>query len=256
MDLHSRRQLLHGLTAVALVACAPKSGPGGGDGDRAAAPGDSGDPTDTSSPIDSADTSSPLDTADSAEPIDLCEGRDQALPEDCSTPTSPDGEGPNYRAGAPFRDDLRVEGEGGIPFVVSGRLINTACEPISGAELDIWQAGPDGKYDLTSDAFRWRGKVLTDANGGYCFTTVIPPVLLKDPATLSYNVPHIHIKVFLDGTELFNTQLAFPEEVDIPEGATLEEKPEDRQLTVEHLSDGTARVSFLLVLGPTPPADG
>ena len=56
MDLQSRRQLLHGLTAVALVACAPKSGPGGGDGDRAAAPGDSGDPADTSSPIDSAGT--------------------------------------------------------------------------------------------------------------------------------------------------------------------------------------------------------
>ena len=255
MHPHSRRQLLHGLAAAALVACAPKSGPGGGGGgaDSAAPPVDSADPT------DSADTSSPLDTADtadSAEPIDLCEGREQALPTDCSTATSPDGEGPNYRAGAPFRDDLRVEGEGGIPFVVSGRLINTACAPISNAELDIWQAGPDGKYDLTTDEFRWRGKVLTDANGGYCFTTVIPPVLLKDPATLSYNVPHIHIKVFLDGTELFNTQLAFPEEVDLPEGATLEEKPEDRQLTVEHLADGTARVSFLLVLGPTPPADG
>ena len=270
MSTLNRRDLLAGLTAsgalaptllsATLAAC-------GGDGDAGKpyggdAPADSGlggegaDGTATDSGGGNGGTgdsgAGDSGAGDSgAAPTEHCEGLDEALPEACPAPTSADGEGPNYRAGAPLRADLNGKGVEGLTLWVSGRVFTPDCAPVIGAELDLWQAGPDGKYDNETEDFDWRGRVVTDSTGGYCFSTIMPPAILNNPETLHYNVPHIHVKVRLDGEELLCTQLAFPGEADIGEG-TLEDKPDDRELTVEHLNAETARVTFNIILGAPP----
>lgn len=265
MSTLNRRDLLAGLTAsgalapsllsATLAAC-------GGDGDAGKpdggdAPADSGlggegaDGTATDSGGGDGGTGDSGAGDSGAAPAEHCEGLEESLPETCPASTTADGEGPNYRAGAPLRADLNGKGVAGVTLWVSGRVLTPDCTPVIGAELDLWQAGPDGKYDNETEDFDWRGRVVTDSTGGYCFSTIMPPAILNNPETLHYNVPHIHVKVRLDGAELLCTQLAFPGEADIGEG-TMEDKPDDRELTVEHIDAETARVTFNIILGAPP----
>ena len=87
-------------------------------------------------------------------PVTLTAGSGLAkLPE-----TDPTVEGPFYKAGAPFRDDLVEPGFGGTPLVLSGRILNTSGEPVAGGTLDLWQANMEGEYDRQGYTLRGRVK--------------------------------------------------------------------------------------------------
>jgi protocatechuate 3,4-dioxygenase beta subunit len=105
-------------------------------------------------------------------------------------PTGPDMEGPFYKPGAPARD---ATGRG---LVVSG-IVRSAdtCEPIAGARVEWWQAGPRGEYD---DAHR--GSQVTGASGTYRFDTDFPPPYAGRPS-------HIHFKAEATGYRKLTTQL-------------------------------------------------
>ena len=108
-------------------------------------------------------------------------------------------EGPYYKVGAPERATL-VDGQTSADLLLlTGQVMTTACEPMVGAVVDVWQADENGEYD--NIGYRMRGRVTTDAEGRYVLETVIP-------GEYPGRTPHIHVKVVSpDGSELLTTQI-------------------------------------------------
>lgn len=125
-----------------------------------------------------------------------------AAPASCTgVLTSPNMEGPYYKAGAPERANLIDAGMPGQPIRISGRVYDEECNPLAGAKVDFWQADAGGVYD--NAGYTLRGYVVTGAGGAYTLDTIEPGVYPGRP-------PHVHVKVFApDGRELLTTQMYF-----------------------------------------------
>jgi catechol 1,2-dioxygenase len=120
-------------------------------------------------------------------------------------PTEANIEGPYYRPNAPFRSAL-ADGLKGEPLRIAGRVRDVDGSPLSGAVIDVWQADREGAYDLTSDAFRLRGRIRCDAEGRYAFTTLRPGQYDMGEAK---RPSHIHYKISAEGRRTLTTQLYF-----------------------------------------------
>merc|ERR550519_1194261 len=85
-----------------------------------------------------------------------------------------------------------------------GTIRNKQCKPIKGATVDFWYAGqgsrggPESKSDYTllrKDTEMWyRGKTITDENGGYQFEATFPHEYGGRP------ILHYHFMVYKDLT--------------------------------------------------------
>ena len=118
-------------------------------------------------------------------------------------PTPEDMEGPFYKSGAPSRASL-VEAESkAARMVLAGRVLSAKCQPLANARLDFWHADDKGAYDHAG--FRYRGIVVTDAQGRYRLETNQPPPYMGRPR-------HIHVKLQAQGAKVLTTQLYFPGE--------------------------------------------
>jgi protocatechuate 3,4-dioxygenase beta subunit len=104
---------------------------------------------------------------------------------------------------------------GGIVLTLTLTLQNLSCTPISGARVDIWHCDKRGYYSgysSTQNGGNWtaytflRGIQTTDSNGQVTFTTIVPGWYIP-------RATHIHVQIFIDGTLLGTTQLAFPQAV-------------------------------------------
>jgi catechol 1,2-dioxygenase len=134
--------------------------------------------------------------------------------------------GPFHREGAPVLEQgtniaRGPEAEKGEPVVVRGCVTDPSGKPVAGALLDIWQASPDGKYDVqdpNQPQMNLRGKFVTDANGQYWFKTVKPsaypipddgPVgdLLHATGRHPMRPAHIHFMITADGYERLITHI-------------------------------------------------
>jgi protocatechuate 3,4-dioxygenase beta subunit len=104
-------------------------------------------------------------------------------------PTPADSLGPFYEPGAPLRSKV---GEG---YLLSG-VVRSAedCRLLAGATIELWMAGPDGRY---SD--RYRARVVSAENGRYSFESPVPVGYGGRP-------PHIHIRVTAAGYRTLVTQ--------------------------------------------------
>ncbi len=127
-----------------------------------------------------------------------------ALEADCDE-TDDNIEGPYYKAGAPERSALVEPGMKGTPLTVSGRVLNTRCEPLANAVLDVWQCDADGVYD--NSGYTLRGKIHTDKQGRYELRTIAPPPYKVSETR--YRPAHIHLKLSAPGTPVLTTQLYF-----------------------------------------------
>lgn len=116
--------------------------------------------------------------------------------------------GPFFREGAPERADLNPTGEAGTPLRVTGRVFGgpDCATPLGDAAIDLWHAGPDGRYDNDSADYRFRGRVRTGPDGAYAFTTLLPGRYLNGP---TYRPRHVHYKVAAVGHAELVTQLYF-----------------------------------------------
>jgi protocatechuate 3,4-dioxygenase beta subunit len=104
-------------------------------------------------------------------------------------PTPEDEMGPFYRPGAPLRSVI------GSGYLLSGTVKSAAdCAPIPSPLIELWQTGPNGRYD---DAHR--AAIITDASGEYRFETNYPGDYATRP-------PHIHIRVSAKGFQTLTTQ--------------------------------------------------
>ncbi|MCF6157288.1 MAG: intradiol ring-cleavage dioxygenase [wastewater metagenome] len=104
-------------------------------------------------------------------------------------PTPPAELGPFYEPNAPERMSV------GTGHTLSGVVRSSAdCSPIKGARIEIWLAGPDGKY--SSD---YRATLYSKKSGEYRFESHFPPSYSGRP-------PHIHIKIEARGYQTLITQ--------------------------------------------------
>ncbi len=106
-----------------------------------------------------------------------------------ATPECPEtedaGGGPNYKPGAPERGAFVEKGMSGKRLTLTGRVLDTNCQPVRDAVLDLWQANHNGRYDL--EGFTLRGRLKTDKSGQYRLQTIVPG---------EYGPrPHIHVKL-------------------------------------------------------------
>jgi protocatechuate 3,4-dioxygenase beta subunit len=136
-------------------------------------------------PVAAQDTDEDEARAERAAPI--LEAAIAACEEGTLTPTAPDGLGPYYLPGAPFKDDFVLEDMEGERLLVVGAVLNADCEPLPEATIDLWQADANGAYDFSED-FILRGRLLSDENGYYEFQTILPGFYGNRPR-------HIHILV-------------------------------------------------------------
>jgi len=95
-------------------------------------------------------------------------------------------EGPYFRLGAPMRSNLLEPGDK-PELVLSGRVLNETGKPIAGAVVNVWSSDAVGNYDMLG--YKYTGYVLTDEDGRYEFTTIIPGCYFPREAK------HIHVKV-------------------------------------------------------------
>ena len=122
---------------------------------------------------------------------------------DGDEPTARQTEGPFFKPKSPERGNLREPGTQGRPAELSGFVLTSSCRPLQSAVVDLWHADEKGEYDNTS--FRYRGHVITGADGSFRFRTIVP-------AVYSGRTRHYHVKVQAPGSRLLTTQLYFPNE--------------------------------------------
>jgi protocatechuate 3,4-dioxygenase beta subunit len=113
--------------------------------------------------------------------------------------------GPFYKPNAPFRNDLTTGASVTQSLEVSGRVVGCDCEtPLAGAVVDIWQADESGAYD--NAGFVLRGRMQTDADGLYRYTSVLPGAYLNGS---QYRPKHVHYKISHPEASELVTQLYF-----------------------------------------------
>lgn len=109
-------------------------------------------------------------------------------------PTHEDYLGPFYKPNAPVRSSV------GRGYVLSGVVRSAVdCSPIAQARIELWLAGPDGRYDDDH-----RATVFADRSGAYRFESAFPSAYTGRP-------PHIHLRVSAPGFKTLVTQ-HYPQE--------------------------------------------
>jgi len=113
-----------------------------------------------------------------------------------------------------FRQDI-TEGKSGLPLTLTLAIVNVRqnCAAIANASVEIWQCDASGNYseyaqpgyDGTGQTFL-RGLQTTNASGQVSFRTIYPGWYMG-------RATHIHVQVFVNGTVVKTTQVAFPEAV-------------------------------------------
>lgn len=221
--MRRRRFVRDGVVTLTAFGC----GSGGSDSD-----GGDGSGTDTSDAASSAGSSGgsggasdagsgtdgPGDTSgtggDPTSGTTAPTGTGTAEPPACP-PTAADIEGPFYREGIPIGGTLDVHGDEGIALLLSGIVSDGDCVPLENAVVELWHATPrtpdgqpgdvDATYDDTGE-YRYYGQVATDAEGRYTFETLLPGWYLNGA---EYRPAHLHLKVWVGGSERLTTQLYF-----------------------------------------------
>ena len=113
-----------------------------------------------------------------------------------------------------FRQDI-TEGKQGLPLTLTLSIVkvSTSCTPVTNAAVEIWQCDATGNYSEysqpgyngTGQTFL-RGLQATAASGNVTFKTVYP-------GWYAGRATHIHVQVFVNGSVVKTTQIAFPENI-------------------------------------------
>ena len=116
-------------------------------------------------------------------------------------------------------DNLAGPGVSGQPITLGGRIVDGDGAPVTDALVEIWQANSHGRYAHPEDrgtaplepGFRGFGRVPTDADGAFRFTTIKPGRVPGPDGTLQ--APHINVTLFMRGMlKHLVTRIYFPDE--------------------------------------------
>jgi catechol 1,2-dioxygenase len=124
----------------------------------------------------------------------------------------------------PMGSNICLDGKG-EPMRLSGRILDTKGNPVTGAKLDVWQANDEGFYDVQQKGiqpdFNLRGVFRTGADGAYSFRAVKPkfypipddgPVgrLLDQLGRHPFRPAHFHYIIEADGYDRLVTHIFDP----------------------------------------------
>ena len=137
------------------------------------------------------------------------------------TATAAQTVGPYFRIGLEhlYITDLAPSAALGDKIAITGRVVDGDSKPVDDAILEIWQANAHGKYahpDDTRDkpptpGFKGFGRVATDENGVFRFTTV-KPGSVAGPHGIP-QAPHLLVAVFMRGLlKHLLTRIYFPDD--------------------------------------------
>jgi protocatechuate 3,4-dioxygenase alpha subunit len=149
--------------------------------------------------------------------------------------------GPFYRIGLEqlYVTDLAPAAEAGDKIAIQGRVIDGDGKPVNDAVLEIWQADAHGKYAHPDDiqnkpltpGFKGFGRVPTDENGAFRFTTV-KPGSVAGPRGMP-QAPHLLVAVFMRGLLIhLMTRIYFPEDIANATDPVLNLVPAQRRSTL------------------------
>ncbi|MEL6349450.1 MAG: hypothetical protein AAFV53_40480 [Myxococcota bacterium] len=110
----------------------------------------------------------------------------------------------------------------GQVVVIVGQVLAPNCQPVSGADLQLWQADAAGHYNHRNEggrvsatdldpAFGYWGNVQTDADGRFTLKTIVPGAYPADDGW--WRPPHLHWRVAAQGLGQITTQSFFDGDV-------------------------------------------
>lgn len=140
----------------------------------------------------------------------------------------------------PNDNDLTNQHQGepiGERIIVSGRVLDENSRPVRNALVEIWQANAAGRYWHNVDThnapldpnFKGYGRLLTDDEGCYHFTTIKPGAYPWGNHYNAWRPAHIHFSLFGAGilTRLV-TQMYFPGDPLLPDDPIFNSIPDGR----------------------------
>lgn len=122
----------------------------------------------------------------------------------------------------PHHDDLTMQTDGeplGERIIVTGKVLDEDGDPVPRTLIEIWQCNAAGRYHHDADNhdapldphFRGYGRVMTDGEGRYRFTTIKPGAYPWRNHPNAWRPAHIHFSVFgRTMLERLITQMYFP----------------------------------------------
>lgn len=129
--------------------------------------------------------------------------------------------GPYFRIGMTQlnEENLAKPGVSGERVTIEGFVVDGNGQTVPDAVLEVWQANAHGKYahpDDTQDkpvdpAFKGSGRIMTDEEGGFRFTTIKPGSVPGPDG--KPQAPHIAVSVMMRGLLIrLITRIYFPDE--------------------------------------------
>jgi hydroxyquinol 1,2-dioxygenase len=172
--------------------------------------------------------------------------------------------GPFFVEGAPeFDNGADISGgAAGERCFVSGTVRGPGGSPVPDATIDLWQSDEAGNYDVQYpdlDGPQARGRIRTDARGGYAFWSVHPqaypiphdgPVgeLLGAANRGPMRPAHIHFRIVAPGYRTLITHIFAAGDKHLGDDAVFGVKD---SLVVEFTRDGHYAATFDFTLDPT-----
>lgn len=142
--------------------------------------------------------------------------------------------------------------------VIAGQVTDGEGNPVPDGMLEIWQADANGVYPdprggqpqdgrTAAPGFRGFGRVATDQEGRFAFTTIKPGAV---PGLHGHTqAPHIMVSVFMRGLiKRLATRIYFPGEAANETDSILQLVPADRRATLIARADGANRYQWDVVI--------
>ena len=245
-----RRSFLLGAGALAVAACSDDAG------NEPAGPTSTAVPTSTAAPTTTIGGSTPPGTG-VTDPLTVAQFA--GLPVCLALPSAAAGPFPTLRQ--LDRRDV-TEGYPGHPLRLGMRVVDEACEPLPGAEVEIWHADASGDYSSFEDGGSGkdegegttflRGFQTADADGILEFLTIYP-------GWYGGRAVHIHLRARIDGDTVLTTQLYFDEaytEAVMATGEYARFGPPDTTWATDALAGDPAADGTAITLSPAATALG
>ena len=123
----------------------------------------------------------------------------------------------------PGDNDMTRQHDGGEAqgqrIIVHGRVLDSDGRAVPDTLVEVWQANAAGRYRHSNDTwpapidpnFSGAGRVLTDSDGHYQFTTIKPGIYPWGNSPNAWRPAHIHFSLFGRAfTQRLVTQMYFP----------------------------------------------
>jgi protocatechuate 3,4-dioxygenase, alpha subunit len=157
------------------------------------------------------------------------------------TATASQTVGPYFRIGLEhfYVNDIAPSAAAKDKIAIHGRVIDGDGKPVNDAVLEIWQADAHGKYSHPDDTqdrpptpgFKGFGRVATDGNGVYGFTTVKPGSVAGPHGVAQ--APHLLVAIFMRGLLIhLLTRIYFPDDPANAADPVLKLVPAERRATL------------------------